>query len=360
MKQGLAFAFFYVMVTLSSSTAWAAFVEIRQPIASGTGEIAGFTTEDPHLVYMVPRAWTIYRNNIYQDGSAFYFILAPQYDDQTLAQYKLKKPGTIMVPIPHLLSEASLFLGAGWEDDFQLGKIRYSVAPDNAFNQSDMIYYNLEVSPDIMPAFKNLLQSNIGINGYLNMSYPFQSKIVNSQIPLFIQSNQVRQTLPDNYPMLWLERLSTEYCLNLDDFMSGQVSLGFQTVTLQSTQSQACWVQDNIRLEALGNDRYSISALKQGQTNLAAEMQVKLLELNMLVNFSLSFDAEAVLDIRDIAVEIPRLQLVSVDVQDGLNPVYEKVLRNEVVRHNARMRQVIARTLTQELRSRIINGDLFE
>jgi hypothetical protein len=265
-----------------------------------------------------------------------------------------------MVPIPHLLSEASLFLGAGWEDDFQLGKIRYSVAPDNAFNQSDMIYYNLEVSPDIMPAFKNLLQSNIGINGYLNMSYPFQSKIVNSQIPLFIQSNQVRQTLPDNYPMLWLERLSTEYCLNLDDFMSGQVSLGFQTVTLQSTQSQACWVQDNIRLEALGNDRYSISALKQGQTNLAAEMQVKLLELNMLVNFSLSFDAEAVLDIRDIAVEIPRLQLVSVDVQDGLNPVYEKVLRNEVVRHNARMRQVIARTLTQELRSRIINGDLFE
>ncbi|WP_141731487.1 hypothetical protein [Oligoflexus tunisiensis] len=360
MKHRLAFAFFYVMVALGSSAAWASFVEIRQPIASGTGEIAGFTTEDPHLVYMVPRAWTIYRNNIYQNGSSFYFILAPQYDDQTLAQYKLKNPGTIMVPIPHQLSEASLFLGATWEDEFLLGKIRYSVAPDNAVNQSDIIYYNLEVSPDVMPAFKNLLQSSIGINGYLNLSYPFQNTIVHGQIPLFIQSSHIRQTLPDNYPMLWLERLSTEYCLTLDDFMSGKVSLGFQSVTLQSTHSQACWIQDNIQLHALGNDRYSIGAQDGSRANLTARMQVKLVELNMLVNFTLTFTAEAVLDIRDVAVEVPLLQLVSVEMQQGLNPVYERVLRNEVARHNTRMRQAIARTLTQELRSRIINGDLFE
>ena len=80
MSIGKTLAISVVALLTTAKSLFAAYVEPEYPIVSDAGRIAGFTTEDPGLVYMVPQSWEIYRGNVYQNTTGFAMVLAPTYD----------------------------------------------------------------------------------------------------------------------------------------------------------------------------------------------------------------------------------------------------------------------------------------
>ncbi len=350
--------FFFIFFSLTSK---ASFVEIQYPITSDFGTIAGFTTEDPNLVYMVPRSWKIYRDNFYRSGNDFFFILAPTYDTETLAKYKLEHPETAIVPIPHILSETTLFLGETDENEFLLGKIQHSVTPDQLINQSDIIYYRISVDADVVDGFINLVSSSIGLNGYLNLSYPFSGQQIDSQIPLFIKANNISQILPDNYSILWLHRLMTEYCLLLDDFIDKEVSLGTQSVHLESTDSMGCWLENNIHLFEEGSGIYTVNAIDSFTSNIVLVANLTLVEFSINVEIQIDAAVAVTLDVNNVEVLLNDFFIQNIVINsDTVGSFLKSIIINEIEEEEESIRQSISEKLTEELRIRIINGNIFE
>jgi len=360
MSIGNSLAIALVVFLTTAKSLLAAYVEPEYPIVSDEGRIAGFTTEDPGLVYMVPQSWEIYRGNIYQNTWGFAMVLAPTYDNETLAKYKLENPGKAMIPMPHKLNEAKLFLGEFLDDAALLGKIKYQVSPDNLSNQSDIIYFNLEVAADTQDFFKTILTSNTGITGYVELSYPFQAKQIDSQIPLYAQTKLIPRNLPQNYPLLWLERLSLENCLALDEFLNVQVSLGLQKVQLRSLNSSACWLADNVQLRKISENTYAMQPKRSGAANLKVATNLLIEELGIRLMGDALFEADVQLDLDSISVTIPKLRLISFEGRgQTINPVYKNVIMNQINKNNAQIRSSLAKALTDELQLRIINGNIF-
>ncbi|MDQ3233470.1 MAG: hypothetical protein M3Q07_16750 [Pseudobdellovibrionaceae bacterium] len=360
MSTGKSLAIALVAFLTTAKSLFAAYVEPVHPIVSDGGRIAGFTTEDPNLVYMVPQSWEIYRGNVYQNATGFAMVLAPTYDQETLAKYKLAHPGQALIPMPHKLNEARLFLGELLDDAALLGKIKYEVSPDNLSNQSDIVYFNLEVTADTQDFFKTILTSNTGITGYVELSYPFQSHQVESQIPLQAQTRTVARNLPPNYPLLWLERLSLENCLALDEFLNVQVSLGFQKVHLRSINSSACWMADNVQLAKVSENIYAMWAKQLGVADLRVVTDLLVEELGLKFAGDALFEADVQLDLESITVTMPKFKLISFDPRgQTISPIYKNVIMNQINKNSAQIRDSLAKALTDELRVRIINGNIF-
>jgi hypothetical protein len=360
MNIGKSLAISLVAFLTTAQNLLAAYVEPEYPIVSETGRIAGFTTEDPGLVYMVPQSWEIYRGNIYHNATGFAMVLAPTYDNETLARYKLANPGKALIPMPHRLNEARLFLGELLDDAALLGKIKYQVSPDNLSNQSDIVYFNLEVAADAQDFFKTVLTSNTGITGYVELSYPFQSRQIESQIPLHAQTQRVARSLPENYPMLWLERLSLENCLALDEFLNVQVSLGLQKVHLRSLNSSACWLADKVQLSRIAENSYAMQAKWSGVSYLKISTNLLVEELGMRIAGDAFFEADVVLDLDSITVTMPKFKLINFEGRgQSISPIYKNVIINQINKNSSLIRDSIADALTDELRLRIINGNIF-
>jgi hypothetical protein len=360
MKIGKSLAIAFVAFFTTIQSLLAAYVEPEYPIVSETGRIAGFTTEDPGLVYMVPQSWEIYRGNIYQNATGFAMVLAPTYDNETLARYKLANPGKALIPMPHKLNEARLFLGELLDDAALLGKVKYQVSPDNLSNQSDIIYFNLEVATDTQDFFKTVLTSNTGITGFVELSYPFQSRQIESQIPLHAQANLIARNLPENYPMLWLERLSLESCLALDEFLNVQVSLGLQKVHIRSLNSSACWLADRVQLSRVSENHYAMRAKWAGVANLKVSTHLLVEELGMGIAGDAFFEADVALDLDTITITIPKFKLINFEGRgSSISPIYKNVIINQINKNSSMIRDSLAESLTEELRLRIINGNIF-
>ncbi|MCL1127681.1 hypothetical protein [Shewanella surugensis] len=339
---------------------YASYVEIDVPILSEFGSIAGFTTQDPHLAYMVPKSWTVYENNLYRTDNDFYFILSPSFDTQTLAQYKLAHPDVLMVPIPHILSETQLFLADVVENDFLLGKLQHSVTPDHVVNQSDLIYYNIRVDDDALAGFVNLLNSNIGLTGYLNLSYPFSGQVTNTQIPLFIKASQISQTIPDDYELVWIKRLLSEHCLLLNEVVDAELSLGFQSIHIESLDGLGCWNKDNFALHAISEGDYQVNGIDPLVYNFDINTRLHLIELGLEAQVHMTTQIQVSLDLFEVTVSLDELAMIDINVDgDNVSSFYQYLIQREIEAEKDNIKASVSSRLTQEFQIRIINGNLF-
>ncbi|MEM9102148.1 MAG: hypothetical protein AAGB12_07475 [Pseudomonadota bacterium] len=341
------------------SHAYADFVDITVPIASDFGSIAGFETEDPSLVYKVPKTWEVYENNFYQDGNDFYFAIAPQYDNETLARYKLENPEKIILPIPHILSESTLFLADIAENESLLGKISNAVTPDNLINQSDLIYYKINVHEEALETFTTIVESVIGLTGYVSMSYPYESQILNTQIPFFIRMDSIREVMPDNYSSLWVQRVLTEKnCLQLDQFIQGKINLGFFSVDLLSEESRSCWMTDNLEVLAGEMAIYHAGAMDLSLPNIYVNSNLIIPQLGIIFESKFNLQVAVTIDLLSLTVTIENLTFFEI-IGEDISPEYKIIIENIFEPQKPQVMSYISEVLTEELRIRIVNGNIF-
>ena len=341
----------------------AAVVPTTTAILGPDAVISGYETVDESLVYQVPQSWELYRGNLFQRADELYFVLAPKYDSQTMAEYKLSNPEKVQLPLPSILSETTLFLGQT-PDGNLLGDIQFEVSPEPGLNQGDLLYFKLSSSVEALPDVVQIIESNLGLTGYLYMSYALQgTDAAISQIPIIIQKNRVDQadSLPDSYPALWLRRLLDEYCLDLDEFIDAEVSLGFQSVNLVSKNSQACFDDSNLQVAAISSSQFLANPINGNHGNIDIWSSLSIPQLGIEFDANFRLQSSFVFDQNEISVEMQDANIVDVDIaDDALGDFYKTFVKAELKKHAAEVSREISIYLTAELQTRIIDGSLLQ
>ncbi|MCX4028273.1 hypothetical protein H0A36_06255 [Endozoicomonas sp. SM1973] len=336
--------------------------EVTEAILDSNGEVFGFLTTDPKVIYVVPREWNIHNRKVFLEkipntsDYELYFILGPDFRKSAakIAEIQARNPTIVFLPLPKQYSQAVLNIPD------EVGTIQTSLTPDSVFNQSPLLYYKLRITKKQLSLFKVLTQNNAFITGLIEYKFPSRSEVFEAIASIkvdFRSSDLDIRDRNEDYHTEWMKYQLFNRHIRLDGVLDKKFYLG-SGISVDITDSifKGYMLEDKTVVKVSNRKVYLLS--RNNIHNFKGEVFFRIPLLNSNVTAAMDISMDLYLDLNTLSIYVTKLYPNNIKFKDtNVGSFYIKLLRKFLQQKS--VLDDLSKALTKEFQYRLLNQNLF-